>query len=488
MDPLLVDVSSYIETLDWPALIAAGPPWHGAIVEVSLGTGGTTPRQEQIGAWFLKQWPAIRAAAGGRYGSDFFRGGYHYLLAGVDGAAQADHYLARIEQAGGWGPGDLWPIVDVEEGGNDTRTRQEIIDSTTAFAERVRAKTGRKVMLYGGAFLANKNIADKMGCSWLWYPSWTATLPPQSYERIGWTRDELLAWQYVGDNNGQLEGYPKKSPLASQTDISAITIAGGGANALEWLCTNLKSAEEPRLRYLLATSPTMCGADVLDVQQKLAALGYAIGALDGDYGPETFAAVRAFQRDNALAIDGIVGSSTRGALAVATKPAQPTPSPLGELALAEAVKHVGVKEDSPSSKQTVFGAWFGANGVPWSNIFVSYCFGVGAGYALVGNLPASSGAGVFKGKGCAYVPTTEAWLRATGMWIGRVPPLPGDLAIFNWHGGQPDHIGIVAKDLGNGAFETIEGNTSLGNNSDGGEVMRRVRYLTQVTGFGRITP
>jgi hypothetical protein len=97
----------------------------------------------------------------------------------------------------------------------------------------------------------------------------------------------------------------------------------------------------------------------------------------------------------------------------------------------------------------------------------------------------------FKGAGCSpngctYVPTTEAWLRATGMWKGRTTPLPGDIAIFNWDGGVPDHIGIVEKYLGGGQFQSVEGNTSLGNNSNGGEVMRRVRYLSQVDGFGRV--
>src|SRR6187402_511332 len=101
-DPLFVDVYPYdVEgTPDWAALIAAGPPWHGAIVKVSEGIGGITARQTTLGRWFRRQWPEIRAAAGARYGVDFFRGGYHYLLVGVDAAAQADHYLQRIERAG----------------------------------------------------------------------------------------------------------------------------------------------------------------------------------------------------------------------------------------------------------------------------------------------------------------------------------------------------------------------------------------------------
>ena len=53
-------------------------------------------------------------------------------------------------------------------------------------------------------------------------------------------------------------------------------------------------------------------------------------------------------------------------------------------------------------------------------------------------------------------------------------------------GGQPDHIGIVERDLGDGRFLSIEGNTSSTNDSDGGAVERRTRRLDQVTGFGRV--
>jgi len=122
------------------------------------------------------------------------------------------------------------------------------------------------------------------------------------------------------------------------------------------------------------------------------------------------------------------------------------------------------------------------DGVPWCNIFVSYAFLIGADYTICAGF---RGPGV-NAKGCAYVPTTEAWLRNAGLWRGKATPAPGDIAIFNWDGGTPDHIGIVVQDLGGGAFETVEGNTSPTDNSNGGMVMRRRRTLSQVDGFGRV--
>lgn len=60
------------------------------------------------------------------------------------------------------------------------------------------------------------------------------------------------------------------------------------------------------------------GAFVLDLQSQLAALGYTLGKADGIFGDKTRAAVLAFQGDNGLDTDGIVGRVTWEALEGAT--------------------------------------------------------------------------------------------------------------------------------------------------------------------------
>ena len=59
------------------------------------------------------------------------------------------------------------------------------------------------------------------------------------------------------------------------------------------------------------------GELVKDLQKALTELGYFSGAIDGDFGGRTEAAVLAFQADNHLETDGKVGSLTREALAEA---------------------------------------------------------------------------------------------------------------------------------------------------------------------------
>jgi peptidoglycan hydrolase-like protein with peptidoglycan-binding domain len=58
------------------------------------------------------------------------------------------------------------------------------------------------------------------------------------------------------------------------------------------------------------------GAAVVELQKKLAAKGFSPGAADGDFGPKTLAAVKAFQKSRHLVADGVVGPKTWAALGV----------------------------------------------------------------------------------------------------------------------------------------------------------------------------
>lgn len=56
------------------------------------------------------------------------------------------------------------------------------------------------------------------------------------------------------------------------------------------------------------------GADVTYLQKRLVAKGYYGGKIDGDFGKKTLEAVKAFQAEHNLVIDGIVGAKTWAAL------------------------------------------------------------------------------------------------------------------------------------------------------------------------------
>ena len=67
-----------------------------------------------------------------------------------------------------------------------------------------------------------------------------------------------------------------------------------------------------RLLYLRA--PLVRGDDVVDLQQRLNALGFDAGREDGLFGPATERALRRFQRDAGLSADGVCGPASREAL------------------------------------------------------------------------------------------------------------------------------------------------------------------------------
>lgn len=63
-------------------------------------------------------------------------------------------------------------------------------------------------------------------------------------------------------------------------------------------------------RMLYLTRPLVRGDDVRDLQRRLNRLGFDAGHDDGLYGPQTFEAVREFQLNAGLPVDGIAGPTT----------------------------------------------------------------------------------------------------------------------------------------------------------------------------------
>lgn len=86
-----------------------------------------------------------------------------------------------------------------------------------------------------------------------------------------------------------------------------------------------------------------------------------------------------------------------------------------------------------------------------------------------------------------YVPAILAGARRTGTFVPVAAARPGDLVCFDWQrDGIADHIGMVVINRPpTGDMLTIEGNTSFGDDSNGGQVMHRTRRWSQVAGCVR---
>jgi len=70
----------------------------------------------------------------------------------------------------------------------------------------------------------------------------------------------------------------------------------------------------PEIQYtaqgLPILRPGMRGSQVVELQKKLSNLGFLKTGVDGDFGPGTAEAVKAFQKSNGLEPDGVVGGAT----------------------------------------------------------------------------------------------------------------------------------------------------------------------------------
>lgn len=132
---------------------------------------------------------------------------------------------------------------------------------------------------------------------------------------------------------------------------------------------------------------------------------------------------------------------------------------------------IGVTENPPKSNSVKYNDWFYGKKVSgpnyaWCGTFFSWCYAF-AGIHL-GTVDYLKGIA-----GCAYA------LKNVAKWGKLIDPkdaTPGCAVIFDWDGnGAPDHIAMFVRKIDKNYFETIEGNTSIENQSNGGEVMLRKR-------------
>lgn len=239
---------------------------------------------------------------------------------------------------------------------------------------------------------------------------------------------------------------------------------------------------------LTITSPLTKGQNVENLQKLLISAGYLKSAADGQYGPITAQAafrakywlgyIKPDHNAGDLLISYLKGTkqpdTAMKLLAAKRKKTQNAADPIRIRMLKEARTHIGEKESPPNSNHILYTSdqWWNMVG-PWCAMFVSYC-GVKA------------GSKAFKQRErWAYVPYMEHDAKAglNNLTIAIVPQ-PGDILTFDWDGdGVADHVGLIDHFGTNGVIHTVEGNTSVGNDSNGGEVMSRERDRSLVHMF-----
>lgn len=213
------------------------------------------------------------------------------------------------------------------------------------------------------------------------------------------------------------------------------------------------------------------------------------GTVDGEYGPETGRAViRAkfwcgyLQKDMTPIYGPYLDAFLRGtplpadlAKRRSARLSAKNKRPLRLKALDNAVGDIGMKESPPRSNWSPISRRWGVKGA-WCAMGVSTWY-----------IDAGSKAFVMH-RDWAYVPFMLAAAEhgQDGLAIVRfAQALPGDILCFDWDDdGVADHTGLLREvTVPSRDFKTVEANTGIGNDSNGGRVMERERAIGQLSTF-----
>ena len=137
-----------------------------------------------------------------------------------------------------------------------------------------------------------------------------------------------------------------------------------------------------------------------------------------------------------------------------------------------AAAELGYRETPAGSNRTKFGAWYGLDGQPWCMMFIQWVFRQAKAEHLLPMKTAS----------CTALMQAA---KIAGQWV-MDGFRPGDVVLYDFSGKrqQPQHCGLLEAVQGEFVV-TIEGNTGVGNEANGGAVMRRKRNVSLVVGAVR---
>lgn len=121
------------------------------------------------------------------------------------------------------------------------------------------------------------------------------------------TLSAVLAFQ-------KASGLKADGKAGAQTQAKLYSQSSSGSTSSSTSSSSSSSSSGSTTTFTRILTNGSTGSDVTSVQTRLKTLGYYTGTVDGKYGSGTIAAVKAFQTNNGLKVDGKTGSSTFAAL------------------------------------------------------------------------------------------------------------------------------------------------------------------------------
>ncbi|MDQ4108083.1 MAG: glycoside hydrolase family 25 protein [Actinomycetota bacterium] len=182
-----IDVSEYQGRIDWRSV--ASTPTRFVIIRATMGNR------------YRDRWYAENLS--GATANDLIVGAYHFAKPGFapwDARAEADHFLDVARVA----PGDLVPVLDIEETGGLSRRRLRVW--TRTWLDRVRMRTGVRAMIYTGSHFWRGSMRNTSWFAELGHPLWVAHWYVRTPDVPGgrWAGAGYTVWQWSA--TGRIEG------------------------------------------------------------------------------------------------------------------------------------------------------------------------------------------------------------------------------------------------------------------------------------------
>lgn len=263
----IIDISSYEPTVNWD-IVAKEVDF--VILRASVGVNRDRKYNEFASQMQQRNIPYHA---------------YHYVKAmSIESTKEEAKVFAEATD----GTNPLFYIIDAEYSGIEAKNARFIME---AFENELRRIKGSKIQvaLYIGHHLYEKWNLDYSRYAYVWIPRYgTNSGKPEKMPKY-----PCDLWQYT--DKGYING------IKENVDLNQLT----GSKPLSFFIT-----KPITLRHTLKKGSK--GGNVKELQKMLIKEGYDIGdhGVDGDFGDATESAVKSFQKDHELVIDGIVGKRT----------------------------------------------------------------------------------------------------------------------------------------------------------------------------------
>ncbi len=223
-----IDVSVWQQTVDWDKVAASGIKF--AFARASYGTSKDT--------YFDNNWPKMKAAG-------LLRGAYQYWLPAKDPIAQAQ---AMLDILGPLEPGDLPPVVDVEQ--TDGLGPTEISNRLSQWLKHVEGALGVKPIIYSGKYFWQDNVKSDAFVDYpLWIPNYSLDCPdlPSGY----WPNWHFFQYTSTGSVNGVAGNVDRNIFNGSLQDLYAFA-SGGPSYGAKFVSQSFPYASEDPTNMLVS--------------------------------------------------------------------------------------------------------------------------------------------------------------------------------------------------------------------------------------------